>query len=95
MKQPPRDELVELATVHNEIEAGVIRAVLEAAGVESWQWAAPGIALGAFGASMGNPTVVVVRKSDLAAAREVMDRNRQDSVDIDWDEIDVGKPEDE
>lgn len=93
--QPKHDELAELTTVHNEIEAGVIRAVLETEGVESWSWAAPGIGLGAFGASMGNPTTVVVRKSDLEFARDVMNRNRQDSVDIDWNQVDVGQPDPE
>jgi hypothetical protein len=93
--QPARDELVDLTTVHNEIEAGVIRAVLETAGVESWSWPAPGVGLGAFGAAMSNPTVVVIRKSDLEFAREVMNRNRQDSVDIDWNQVDVGSPDPE
>ncbi len=38
---------------------------------------------------------VLVRAPDLDRAREILDRAIADSVDLDWDEVDVGKREDD
>lgn len=91
----PRPEgLVELTTVANEAEAGMIIGVLADAGIEAWSYSAPGVGLGAFGSLSLAPTVVAVRGGDVDEARAVLDRNREDSVDLDWSEVDVGEPED-
>ncbi len=89
------DDLVELTTRPNEMDAGLIREVLAAAGIESTQHVADGFALGVFGANMFNPVTVRVRRHQLADARAALEQNRQDSVDIDWSEVDVGEPQDE
>jgi hypothetical protein len=96
MREPSEmaEELVELRTVVNELEAGVIRAVLTEAGIFSSQHTANGLFLGAFGANPFNPTTVRVRRDDVQRAEDVLAANRKDSVDIDWDEVDVGEPED-
>lgn len=93
--KPKRDDLVPLTTAPNEPHAGLIRAVLEQEGIESWQHAGDGAALGIFGAALINPTSVMVRREDIDRAQAVLDRRREDSIDIDWAEVDVGEPEDE
>lgn len=89
------DDLVELTTRPNELDAAIIRQVLTDAGIESWQRMADGARLGMFGASNFNPTTVLVERGKLEAAAAALDRNKSDSVDLDWTEVDVGKPEDE
>lgn len=95
MDRPEQEELVELTTTVNETEAGVLRAVLESEGIESWQHAADGASLGVFGASLLTPTRILVRKSQAVEARQRLDARREDSVDLDWNEVDVGEPADE
>ena len=89
------DDLVELTTRPNELDAAIIRQVLTDAGIESWQRMADGARLGMFGASNFNPTTVLVERGKLEAAAAALDRNKSDSVDLDWTEVDVGEPEDE
>ncbi len=38
---------------------------------------------------------VWVRREDLEAAQQLLEQTVADSVDIDWDEVNVGQPEDE
>lgn len=87
--------LIELTTVPNEAEAGIIQSVLADAGIESWTQKAPGFdgfGLGTLGFSL---TTITIRAGDAERARAALDTNRQDSVDIDWSEVNVGEPEDE
>jgi hypothetical protein len=87
--------LIELTTLPNEAEAGIIQSVLTDAGIESWTQKAPGfdfMGLGGFGFTL---TTITVRAEDAERARAALDTNRQDSVDIDWSEVNVGEPEDE
>ena len=86
--------LAELMTAANEGEAGIVRAALQAEGIPTWQHTADTALLGIFGASGMHATTVRVRSADLQRARELLDRVRQDSVDLDWNEVDVGQPED-
>ncbi|MBL8746613.1 MAG: hypothetical protein JNK58_09695 [Phycisphaerae bacterium] len=88
-------ELVELTTAPTESHAGIIRSVLTDAGIESWTQKAPGIdyfGLGTLGFSV---TTITVRAEDAERARAALDANRQDSVDLDWSDVNVGEPEDE
>lgn len=87
------DDLVELRTVVNELEAGMIEGVLAEAGIPASHRTAKGVYL-AMGMSSLHPSTVLVRRQDLARAEEVLAANRKDSVDLDWDEVDVGEPED-
>lgn len=91
----PDDQLVELTTRPNELDAGLICEVVRAGGVECVTRQASGAALGIFGASSFNPISVMVRRGDLTAARRLLEHRRSESVDIDWSEVDVGEPADD
>lgn len=89
------DELVELTTRPNELDAELVRDVLRGGGIESVARVANGYALGVFGASSFNPICVLVRRDELDAANRLLTTRREESVDIDWAEVDVGEPADE
>lgn len=86
-------ELVTLIEATSEFAAHAIVVVLEDAGI-------PAVALETHSASLpigrfqGFGTPVQVRKSDLELARRTLDQTRQDSVDIDWDQVELGERED-
>lgn len=85
------DDLVTLTTAEMQFQAGIIVAVLEEAGIKAF-------AFGALNAlypisQRVTPVVVQVRQADLDKAREALKQNVADSVDIDWDSVDVGEPE--
>ncbi len=90
MKDPDRQ--VELTTAHNEPAAGAIVALLDDAGIDAWSRPSDyiGGAVGVFGTLSMTPTTVMVRESDAARARALLEETRSDSVDIDWGEVDVG-----
>jgi aminoglycoside phosphotransferase (APT) family kinase protein len=76
-------------------EAHIIASMLREAGIEAFvfdtaaqtlQWDAPRII---------NPYLVHVQHADLEQARKLITSNREASVDLDWDEVDVGEPIDE
>lgn len=92
--EPLEPTLTDLMTVHSPTEAALIRNTLESAGVRAWTIVASGPYMDFLGTNAFLPTVIKVEKSQLARAREVMDEHRQDSVDLDWSEVDVGAPED-
>lgn len=91
----PAEQLVELTTRPNELDAGLIVEVLRSAGIFAVTRVAGSGTLGVFGASTFNPTRVMVREADATAAAAVLAENKQASVDIDWAEVDVGEPQDE
>lgn len=93
MKDPDRQ--VELTTAHNEPAAGAIVALLDDAGIDAWSRPSDyiGGAVGIFGSLSMTPTTVMVRESDAARARALLEEARSDSVDIDWGEVDVGAGE--
>lgn len=89
--QPDADDLVTLMTAETQFQAGIIVAVLEEAGIKAF-------AFGALNALYPisqriTPVVVQVRQGDLDAARAALQQNIADSVDIDWNEVDVGEPD--
>jgi len=92
--EPPKPTLTDLMTVHSPTEAALIRNTLESAGIRAWTVTAAGPYMDFLGTNAFLPTVIKVEQSQLARAREVMDEHRQDSVDLDWSEVDVGAPED-
>lgn len=86
----PTGNMVELTTRANEAQAGIVRAVLADAGIESYLAVGGGVMANAeFGLSYV-PTSIYVSRADLERAHEVLERNREDSVDIDWSEVDTG-----
>ncbi|MEQ9616957.1 MAG: DUF2007 domain-containing protein [Phycisphaerales bacterium] len=87
-------DLIELTTTPNEAQAGILRAVLEDAGIPSHLSVGGGVMANAEFGMTFVPTSIWVRKDDLDQARAVLEDNRSDSIDLDWDEVDVGELED-
>ena len=86
------DRLVTVCTEPTEFAANVKIAVLADAGIEAKVFGSLGTTIGAGGA-LGPKVLhvdVQVRARDVDAARTVLAANIADSVDIDWDEVDVG-----
>ena len=86
------DDLVTLTTVETQFQAGIIVAVLEDAGIKAFSFGALN-ALYPISQRI-TPVIVQVRQGDLETARAALKQNIADSVDIDWDEVDVGELED-
>jgi len=85
-----RENMVEITTRPNEMQAGIVRAVLEDAGIESFTAVAGGVMANAeFGLSFV-PTSIYVDSSDAERARAVLQNTREESVDLDWSEVDTG-----
>ena len=87
------DDLVTLTTKPTEFEANILVADLREARIEA-------IAFGTNAAMLElsqriTPAYVQVRQADLERAREALKQNVADSVDLDWDEVDVGQREDD
>ncbi|MFM9956803.1 MAG: hypothetical protein ACKVZJ_01895 [Phycisphaerales bacterium] len=91
----PENQLVELTTRPNELDAGLLCEVLRSGGVECVTRQANSAALGIFGASSFNPIAVMVRAGDFITAQRLLENRRSESVDIDWNEVDVGEPADD
>ena len=96
------DQLVTLTTAPTDFAARVTASVLEDAGIEAFVFGSVGTAVGLslstqakgrYGEHIwGVP--VQVRRQDAERAREVLLANRTDSVDIDWDQVELGERED-
>lgn len=87
------DRLVTLKEAESEFAAGLIVATLKEAGIEAVAFGAIRLAY-PFDAR-GGQIPVQVRARDEEAAREALAKRAEDSVDIDWDEVDVGEREDD
>ncbi len=89
-------DLAVLATLPTEFEAQTKAEVLRSEGIEAavtrnaptWTGQLP-ISPTAVGSS------VLVHRDDLDRARAILEKKIADSVDLDWDEIDVGQREDD
>jgi hypothetical protein len=86
------DDLVTLVSTQTEFEANTLVAVLRSAGIQAFAFGALSTLLPIGQRVM--PAQVQVRKADVEVARAILKRNESDSVDLDWDEIDVGQRED-
>lgn len=86
------DDLVILTSAASEIQASLYASILNSAGIDAIGPNAAATTL-RWEVSSSDPYRVYVRRADLTRAREVLSRERADSVDIDWNEIDVGEPE--
>jgi hypothetical protein len=87
------DMLVTLTTARTEFEGANLVNVLKAAGIPARVFAATANTM-QWEAGYSDPIKVQVRRQDLERAGEEIRRNKQASVDLDWDEIDVGQFED-
>lgn len=91
MAQDP-DMLVPLTSARTEFEASTIAEALKSNGIAARVFAASANMLQAEVLST-DPIRVMVRRQDLRRAADVLRAVRAESVDIDWDEVDVGNPE--
>ncbi len=89
MSNPDPDELATLITTGQAFEAHVIVAVLQEAGIYARAFDAIQSSLPLGGSFMRVP--VQVRRVDLAKAKEALKNNVSDSVDLDWEQVDVGE----
>lgn len=92
-KSPEHPEhVVVAATAENELEAGVMVAALEEAGIKATM---SGAATADFRVGIPSGVQVLVAQEDLARAQEVIREGEDDEEDVDWSQVDVGQPEDE
>ena len=91
-RTPDPDQLITLTTARTEFEGSLRRAVLADAGIEARVFASSANALQWEG-GYTDPIKIQVRRADFARAAEVLRKNKQDSVDLDWAEVDVGEME--
>lgn len=87
-------EPVVLTSTRTEFEANVIAEALRAQGIESRVVSVVGAVLGAYVPGMQDAIQVLVRAEDAQRARDALAATRSDSVDIAWDELDVGETAD-
>ena len=93
MNAPQNDiQLETLLVATSEFAANAIVVVLADAGIEARAFGSIqgglGFPLGQHVSGWGTP--VQVRSCDAAEARRILDQAKQDSLDIDWDAIDIG-----
>ncbi|MDG2291082.1 MAG: hypothetical protein P8L37_00345 [Phycisphaerales bacterium] len=93
MNAPQNDiQLETLLVATSEFAANAIVVVLADAGIEARAFGSIqgglGFPLGQHASGWGTP--VQVRSCDAAEARRILDQAKQDSLDIDWDAIDIG-----
>jgi len=86
-------DLVTLTVKPNEFAAESVVAVLDEAGIPAWTFGLGQAALPLGERLIGVP--VQVRKADLERAKEALKQQVADSVDIDWDSVDVGERADD
>ncbi len=88
-------ELGVVVRVPSEFEAHTIAAILHEAGIEATVVAGAPSWTGQIDISPGaQGSAVVVRSTDLRRARTVLDESDRDSIDLDWDAVDVGERDD-
>ncbi len=88
-------ELGVVVRVPTEFEAHTIAAILHESGIEATVAAGAPWWTGQVPLSpAGQGSAVVVRPADLQRARTVLRESERDSIDLDWDEVDVGDRED-
>ena len=85
-----RDDLITILTPATEFEANVLAIVLRDHDIEAYVFAVPivGIGVPLSGGTIGVP--LQVPKHDLEHAKKVLIENKQHSIDIDWDELELG-----
>jgi hypothetical protein len=90
-KSPEHPEhVVVAASAENELEAGVILAALEEAGIKATM---SGASTAEFRVAVPGEVQILVAQEDLAAAQEVIQGGQDDEEDVDWSQVDVGQPE--
>lgn len=83
----PDEQPVTLVSVMTEAEAALIVQELQAEGIES---TVSGQITGSMRAEAPRPVDVLVHADDIAAAKVVLQRARDEAKNIDWSQVDVG-----
>jgi hypothetical protein len=92
---PAGEDLVAVAETAGEFEAQTKAAILRDAGIEAVVYSNSGAWSGYVTFSpAGIGATVLVRREDASRARAVLRETIADSVDLDWDSVDVGERED-
>jgi Putative prokaryotic signal transducing protein len=92
-KSPEHPEhVVPVTSMPNELEAGVVVAALEEAGIKSTM---SGVYTAGFRAEAPGQVQILVAQEDEARAREIIRLGEENKENVDWSQIDVGQPEDE
>ncbi|MCC7476341.1 MAG: DUF2007 domain-containing protein [Pirellulales bacterium] len=86
------ENLARLTSVRTELEAGIIVGGLEARGIQATM---SGVYTANFRAEAPGWVEVLVAEADLPQAQSVLDEVRNERIDVDWSQVDVGEPEDE
>ena len=86
------EHVIPVYSTPNELEAGVIVAALEEAGIKSTM---SGYYTSGFRAEAPGQVQILVAQEDKARAREVIRLGEENKEDVDWSQVDVGEPEDE
>ena len=86
------ERLVLLESMPTEMEAGVIVAALEQGGIQATM---TGTYTAGFRAEAPGWVKVLVAEDDLLQARTILRDVVRENMDVDWAQVDVGKPEDE
>jgi len=79
----------------NPAEAHMIAAVLRENGIEAFVFDTAAQALLGDAQNLISPFMVHVQRKDIERAQSIIRSNRDDSIDLDWDEIDVGEMDDD
>jgi hypothetical protein len=82
-------DLVTLMTLPSEFEANILAIVLRDHGIDAFVFASPAVGMGVnlSGGTVGVP--LQVRQDDVELARQTLIDNKQNSIDIDWDELNL------
>lgn len=83
------NDLVTLTTVPSEFEANLLAIVLKDNGIDAFVFAAPssGMGVSLSGGTVGVP--LQVNSNDVTEAKQILASNKRNSVDIDWDELEL------
>jgi hypothetical protein len=84
------NRVVRLTSLRTELEAAVVVGALEEHGIRATM---SGIYTANFRTEAPGWVEVLVDETDLARAQNVLNEVRADQGDIDWEDIDVGQPE--
>jgi predicted DNA-binding protein len=87
----PNERTSVLTSAPSETEAAIIIEALESEGIRAESDAfTSGLRAGPW-----NWVTIMVAEDDLARAKEVLERVKEENENIDWSQVDVGEPEDE
>ncbi len=91
MAKDPNAPVV-VATALTDAEAGLIASTLRERGIEARVFDAVGSVLSIYGPALNQPIQIVVRRCEADRAAAALRDVREESIDIDWSQVDTGDP---